>query len=485
MTAANDKAHLSARTAGINMNKHVKPSRLAFFYILTALAAASSTAAQTTEVTGRIDEYLRSEMTRQRIPGLSLAVIKDGKPLVVKGYGLSNIEHQVAVKPETIFQSGSMGKQFTSTAVMLLVEEGKIGLDDKISRYVGAVPPAWRSITVRQVLNHISGMPNDFTDEDYQKDWTEDQLLAKAKAMPLVFAPGTSWAYSNVGYVVLGIMVSKVSGKFYGDFLQERVFKPLGMTTTRIISEADIIPNRAAGYRLVKGELKNQEWVAPMMNTTADGSLYWSILDLVKWDEALTKGRVLKPESWAAAYTPARLATGSTYPYGFGWALATVNGQKVIEHSGAWQGFTTDISRYIDNKLTVIVLTNLAGASPVKISHAVAEIVDPGLIERPIKDMAEATTTAHRKLLESFATETIDRSVFTDEALKSLLPRIIAGRDRYRSLGEMQSIEVLLRMPEGNDAHHRYLAKFKNGALVYNVWTNKEAKITAIRIDVK
>ena len=264
-----------------------------FVSILSVLMCLATFAAGQAKVEDRIDEYVRTEMTRQKIPGLSLAVIRDGKPLVVKGYGLANVEHTVAVKPETIFQSGSMGKQFTAAAVMLLVEEGKIGLDDKIGKYVGNVPDAWKPMTIRNVLNHTAGMPNDFSDDDYKRDWTEDQLLEKAKATPLAFAPGTDWAYSNVGYVVLGIIVSKASGKFYGDFLQERIFKPLGMATARIISEADIIPNRAAGYRLVKGELKNQEWVSPTMNTTADGSIYWNILDLVKWDAALAKGEVL------------------------------------------------------------------------------------------------------------------------------------------------------------------------------------------------
>ena len=343
---------------------------LASVVVVTTLCAIAD--GQASEVEARVDNYVRIQMTRQKIPGMAIAVVKDGQPIIVKGYGLANVEHNVAVKPETVFQSGSMGKQFTSTAVMLLVEEGKIALDEKISRYLGEVPDAWKPITVRQVLTHTSGMPNDFSDADYVQNWTEDQLLAKAKAMPLDFPPGTFWKYSNVGYVVLGIMVSKISGKFYGDFLQERVFKPLGMNTTQIISEADIIPNRAAGYHLVKGELKNQEWVSPTMNTTADGSLYWTVLDLIKWDAALTKGQVLKSSSWESVYSPAKLANGSTFPYGFGWSLSTINGRRLIEHGGAWQGFKTAISRYVDDGVTVIVLANLAQADPAGLAHGIA-----------------------------------------------------------------------------------------------------------------
>ena len=452
------------------------------FLCLVSIQAVS---AQTAGVEQAINEFVTAEMAKEKVPGLSLAVIKDGKPLLVRGYGLANVELNVPVRPETIFQSGSLGKQFVAAAVMLLVEDGKLDVDEKISRYVGDVPDSWKNITVRNVLNHTSGMPNDFSEEDYKKDWTEDQLLAKAKALPLVFPPGTNWAYSNVGYVVLGILIGKVSGKFYGDVLQERIFKPLGMNTTRIISESDIIPNRAAGYRLEKGELKNQEWVSPTMNTTADGSFYWSILDLVKWDDALSKGLVLKQSSWSQVYLPAKLASGSTYPYGMGWAVDARNGRRLIEHSGSWQGFVTNLSRYVDDKLTVIVLMNLASGEPAKICHVVAEIVEPSLVERPIKDDDPTSTATHRKLLESFPTGDVNKDLFTDEAAKVLLPRIAASRDRYRSLGSIESFDLLKRVGEGNDIHHRYLVKFKNGDVIYNLWTSKIGKITTIKFQLK
>lgn len=217
-----------------------------------------------------VDEFVRGEMERQKIPGVSIAVVKDGKPIFVKGYGLANIEHQVSVKPETIFQSGSVGKQFTAFAVMLLVDEGKISLDEKISKYLGEVPESWKNITVRHLLTHTSGLTDYTQDFNLWQDYTEDELLKKAQGVPTAFAPGEKWQYSNLGYLTLGVLIHKVSGKFYGDLLQERVFKPLGMTTARVISEADIIPNRAMGYRLEKGELKHQTWVAPQFNTTAD-----------------------------------------------------------------------------------------------------------------------------------------------------------------------------------------------------------------------
>jgi CubicO group peptidase (beta-lactamase class C family) len=176
--------------------------------------------------------------------------------------------------------------------------------------------------------------------------------------------------------LTLGILIHKVTGQFYGDFLQQRIFRPLEMSTTRIINEADIIPNRSAGYRLVNGELKNQEWVSPTLNTTADGSLYFSILDLAKWDAALYTERLLKRSSLDQMWTVTPLRDGKPNPghYGYGWVIEVNDRHRVIEHDGQWQGFETQISRYVDDELTVVVLTNLDSAKPDRIAHGVASI---------------------------------------------------------------------------------------------------------------
>jgi len=326
-----------------------------------------------------VDAYINNEMKQQGIPGLSLAVIKDGRIALAKGYGLANVEHQVPVKPETIFQSGSVGKQFTATAAMLLVEDGKLALDDQVSKHLSDMPDSWKDITVRHLLSHTAGTTDYPRDFDMRRDYTDDELLKRATAIPLEFNPGEKWRYSNLGYVTLGILIGKVAGKFYGDFLAERVFIPLEMTTARIISETDIVPNRAAGYRLVNGQLKNQSWVSPTMNTLADGSLYLTVLDMAKWDAALYNESVLKRSSLDAMWTPIGLNDGTTAKYGLGWRLDEVRGRRLIEHGGSWQGFKAHISRYVNDRLTVIVFANLAQADPGKIAHAVAGIYIPTL----------------------------------------------------------------------------------------------------------
>ena len=330
-----------------------------------------------------VDNYVRAEMTKQRIPGLAMLVSRGGQVIRAQGYGLANVELQVPVKPETIFQSGSVGKQFTATAVMMLVEEGKIGLGDPLTKYFPDAPPSWKKVTIRELLSHTAGFTDYPKGFDMRRDYTEAEQLKIVESIPLAFAPGTSWSYSNLGFLTIGILIHKVTGEFYGDFLQEHIFLPLDMQTTRIISEADIVLNRSAGYRLVKGELKNQEWVSPTVNTTADGSLYFSIMDLAKWDAALYTEKLLKRSSLEEMWTVAKLNNGqpNSGHYGFGWFVVTKNGHRVVEHEGAWQGFETQISRYVDDKLTVVVLTNLDDAKPEVFADRVVEMYLSGTVK--------------------------------------------------------------------------------------------------------
>jgi CubicO group peptidase (beta-lactamase class C family) len=350
--------------------------RFSTLVVCLTLLASCAAEAQSPGTTAAVTEYLREEMQRRHIPGLSVLVAKGPKIVRAEGFGWANVEWHVPVKRETVFQSGSLGKQFTATAVMMLVEEGKIGLDDPLTKYLEDAPPSWKDVTVRELLSHTAGFGDYPKDFNFRKDWTEGEELKLIESIPLAYPPGTSWAYSNFGYVTLGILIHRVTGEFYGDFLQQRIFQPLGMESASIISEADIVPNRSAGYRLVKGELKNQEWVAPLVNTTADGSLYFSILDLAKWDAALYTEKLLKRSSLGVMWTPVRLNSGQPNQgaYGFGWFIEERNGHRCIHHDGSWQGFEAAIDRYVDDQWTVVVLANLADSKPGDLSRHVAEI---------------------------------------------------------------------------------------------------------------
>jgi CubicO group peptidase (beta-lactamase class C family) len=332
----------------------------------------------------QVDDYIESVRAEQQIPGLALLVVRDGQTVKSQGYGLANVEHQVPVTAETIFQTGSVGKQFTAAGVMLLVEDGRLALTDSVRKLLTDAPESWQPITVRHLLSHTGGLGDWPLGFNLQRNYTEAELLAAIYKSRQWSEPGAKWRYSNLGYVTLGILVGKVTGKHYGELLRERIFEPLGMASTRIINEADIVPHRAAGYRLLGGKLKNQEWVSPVMNSTADGSLYTNLVDLARWDAALSGDKMLKRATLDEMWTPVTLNDGTTNPgnYGYGWVIERAAGRKVVQHGGAWQGFTTHISRYLDDKLTVVVLTNLAAESYKKsprISRGVAEIYLPAL----------------------------------------------------------------------------------------------------------
>ncbi|MGC1105673.1 MAG: serine hydrolase [Candidatus Acidiferrales bacterium] len=364
-------------------------------------AQDSSAPALTSEQITSIDQYVTAEMAKERIPGAEVGIYHRGQILLAKGYGLADVELNVPVKPETLFQSGSVGKQFVSAAVMMLVEEGKVGLDDSITKYFPDAPASWKPILIKNMLSHTSGLGEYETAERtgpkgpfyLRMNYTEDQLVKKTEALPIDFPVGSNWAYRNTNYMLLGIMIHKVTGMFYADYLAERIFKPLGMTSTRLISDADIIPNRASGYEIHGGKLQNQEWVSPTFNSTADGALYFNVLGLAKWDGALYGTTLLKQSSLDRIWTIYPLNDGKPNPahYGFGWFINSMNGHKVIEHGGAWQGFTCDISRYVDDNLTVVVLTNLdAGHSrPGVIAHQVAGLVNPALMPPSPKEHHE------------------------------------------------------------------------------------------------
>jgi D-alanyl-D-alanine carboxypeptidase len=336
-----------------------------------ALALLASTPA----LADGVDDYVQAEMLKQHIPGLSLAVLRNGQPVKTAGYGIANVEWNLPARPETVYQVQSITKTFTAAAVMMLVEEGKIAPDDKLTAYLTAVPDCWNGITIRHLLTHTSGI-KDFINEptvDLRKDISPEEVIRSLAELPLNFAPGEKYAYSNTGYHLLGMIIHKITGKLWGDFLAERVFDPLQMSDTRVISLSEIIPNRASGYLWVNGRLQNGQFIAPSILGYAGGGLRSTVLDLAKWDAALYTEKLLKPGTLEQMWTPATLNDGTKTSYGFGWGVGEFRGQRMLSHSGSHMtGFKTAFLRFPGEKLTVIVLTNQRNADQVKIGREVA-----------------------------------------------------------------------------------------------------------------
>jgi N-acyl-D-amino-acid deacylase len=410
-----------------------------------------------------IATFVRAELQRQRVPGVAVAVVR-GNDVYASGFGYANLEHMVPVTNQTIFQSGSLGKMFTATAVMLQVEDGKLALSDPLTKFFPDAPATWRGITVRHLLTHTSGIPDYTTDAfDYRKDYTEEQLAKMAFEQKLEFPAGSRWNYSNTGYALLGFIVGKVAGKHYGDVLKERVFTPIRMTTTRVITEADIVPNRAAGYRLSDGQLKNQEWVAPQLNTTADGSLYFSLRDMLAWDAAVRKRAILKPESWSQILTAVRLNSGKTFPYGFGWSIDERGGQPMQSHGGAWQGFRTQYSRFLGDDMSIIVLGNASHADVGRIADGIAAIVDSKLaiaVPAPIADREPQVTAKLHRLLDTIRDGKLTPADFAYVRAGFFPSAANFYSERLKRLGKPSKTILVDRKEVGDDRIYLYELTF-------------------------
>lgn len=434
-----------------------------------------------------IDSLIHSEMETQQIPGLSLVVVKNGEIDYVQGYGYANLEHNVPVKPETVFQAGSVGKQFTSFAVMLLVQDGRMSLDDKLTKYFPDAPRGWDSITVRHLLNHTSGFGEYSDDFNYRADYTDEGLYQEIRKRPLLFKAGERQRYSNMGYATLGVIINKVAGKFYGDFLQERVFTPLGMTTARIINEADIIPNRAAGYRMVNNEWKNQEWVSPTINTTADGSLYVTALDMAKWEAGLNAGKLLAKEFYDMMWAPTKLNNGSFENYGFGWSIDSVYGRRILEHNGTWQGFECTIKRYPEEKLAVIVFSNRLRSSTNRIATRILRVYQPELSIASRKTIVD-TEPKITGLVNSLIVKTIDKTLTADMFTSEFGPEMIDSTEQVnmsnglKKYGNFIKAEPLAKISlDGGMREFQYRILFSNEQLELTIRFTKDNKIAYLQ----
>jgi CubicO group peptidase (beta-lactamase class C family) len=317
--------------------------------------------------TDKLDNYLKAEMAKQHIPALSVAIIRDGQVIKIKGYGMANLELGAPVTQETVYQIASATKPLTGTALMMLVEDGKIALDDKVTKYLLDLPPVLSTITVRQLASHTSGIKDVSAMTDTPE--TREQVIKTISPLPVDFAPGEKEAYNLTGYGLLLMIMEKVTGKSFPEFMNERLFKPLGMNSTRFSNSgnrswariSDVIENRASVY-IWEGEQQHiYDYFYPTWTYSA-GGLFSTASDLAKWAAALDTGKLLKKTSLEQMWTPAKLNDGKSAGFALGWVADEVNGHKVVGHSGG--PALADILRFGDEKLTVIVLTNQRTLSP-------------------------------------------------------------------------------------------------------------------------
>ncbi len=312
-----------------------------------------------------VDAYIARVMQAEQIPGFAVAIIRDGRLVLARGYGYANLEHQVRVTPSTVFQSRSLGKAFTVMAVLMLIDDGLLNLDDPLSRHFPDAPEHWRPTTVRHLLEHTSGIPGYPDDFNFRVDRTEDELYEMIRAQPLAFTTGERRGYSNLGFVLLGILIHTVTGTFYGE-----------------------------------------------------------VLDMAKWEVALNAGHLLARESYARMWSPLRTNDGEVQPWGFSWQIEEVNGQRIVEHSGGWQGFTANVSRYPAERLTVSVFLNLRAANPIQVTRGIQNIYQPELSIAGLQPIAErdpAMATFVRSFVQRLTEQWLAADLFVSPVGDELL----------------------------------------------------------------
>jgi CubicO group peptidase (beta-lactamase class C family) len=298
-------------------------------------------------------------------------VARDKEVIFSKGFGFADLEWDVPNAPNTKFRLGSVTKQFTAASILLLEERGKLSVSDPVKKYMPDAPAAWDKVTIMHLLTHTSGIPSFTGFPDYQKlepfATTPTQLVARFRDKPLEFEPGEKWNYSNSGYVLLTYLLEKITGSSYEAFVRENIFTPLGMKDSGVDSNSAVIHHRASGYTFSKDHFENAGFINMTVPQGA-GALYSTTEDLLKWEQGLFGGELLKAASLEKMTTPVK------NDYAFGLEVQTVGGHKKIEHGGGIEGFNTDLSYYPDDKLTVVVLSNVNGAAPGEIATKLAAL---------------------------------------------------------------------------------------------------------------
>ncbi|SFB72801.1 serine hydrolase [Massilia yuzhufengensis] len=350
--------------------------------------AARATLAEQ-DLAGRIDAAI-APMFQPAAPGATVIVVKDGKTVLRRAYGMSDTAKGVKMAPEMALRLGSITKQFTSTGILMLAEEGKLSVDDDITKHLPDYPTRGKKITIAQLLTHTSGIASYTAKPDYRTRMTQDltvaQMIDSFKDDPLDFEPGSQYRYNNSGYFLLGAIIEKISGQSYASFVEQRIFVPLGMNDTYYEGHGSSKAPVAAGHMRVESGFGPAHPLS-MTQPYAAGSLVSTVDDLARWDAAIRAGRLLKPASWQKAFTPYRLADGKDINYGYGWEVATVQGAPMVGHGGGINGFSTYALRLPEQKVYVAVLTN-SDSGP----------VNPGVVAR--KAAGIAIGKPHREFRE-------------------------------------------------------------------------------------
>ncbi len=438
-----------------------------------------------------LDDFVRTEIKKRQIPGLSVAVLRDGKIIKANGYGLANLELQVPATKDTVYEIGSISKQFASEALMLLFEDGKVNLDDSINKYLPSnAPETWRKITVRDLLNHTSGLKDwtEIKEFSYRREYSAEEFVALVKDFPLNFQPKNNWIYSNTNLPLIGIIVERASGKTYEDFVTERIIKPLAFPSIRFKHQEDVVANRATGYEWRNNKWENGEPFRPKV-IAASGGILANAVDLARWWEAVLQNRVVKQTSLTQMLAPAKLNDGRTVAHGFAFFIDSFNGHKVIQHFGSTVGgFGCIVRYYPKEKVTVAVISNLedGGFGAEYIAKRVANFYIPGTFVGGLKETPDAIpnqTQTYLQILKDIADKknpeilSANYAAKVSETFRQQLAENIKQMKSFAYLGNEKITADHFVLDPNASEFSRYKMTLADKTVYYHFRMNKDGKV--------
>lgn len=435
-----------------------------------------------------IDNFVRATLIERNIPGAAIVVVKNGKIVKSEGYGIASVEFNVPVTKETVFEIGSVSKQLTAAGIMLLVEDGKVILDEKISKYLTNTPDSWKDVTVRNLLTHTSGIKSySSIAEGFElsRRLKADGFIKLLSTYPLDFETGTDYVYSNSGYSLLSYIIESASGKNYWDFMRERIFNPLGMTKTADRDPQYIIKNRATGYEWRGNRLTGRD--GNLTDLQGAGAIVSTVLDLAKWDLALRNDTLLKQTSKLEMWKALTFNDGKTYPYGLGWRLSEIRGHKLIAHSGQTAGYGANLSRYVDDDITVIALTNLGTTGMgTLITQGVAKLYIPDISLKNIKpktDDAKITQTV-KTAIQHRMENTFPDELFSENLIRQISnERAKANNLRIASFGAVKNVVFVGDETTDEKKIYRYKVETPKRLFLWRFVFNNEGKISEMTLE--
>lgn len=430
-----------------------------------------------------VDDIIAAEMKARMIPGASVLILKDDQVIKRSAYGKANVEHDVPMNLNGVFESGSIGKTFTAVVIMQLVEEGKLSLDDPLSKHFEKSPPTWSNITLRHMLQHTTGL------KDYAlvpglglaEEWTRDEWIEGMIKLPLDFPTGAAWAYCNSNYLLLGLVAEKVAGKPIMELTKERIIDKLGLKNSFVAEPLPIVPNRVSGYLRQGNVLFNGLDIAPGYG---DGSLMNTPEDLAAFERGFREGKLVKPETIELMQTAGRLPTGRKTTYGLGWFIRETNKVKMVSHGGNTGGFGASLFRVPSANLTIVVMTNMFDVPGDSIAQKIAEVYVPELRPRVLTEKPDPNSTLTTQLLATLkalaAGEIKDEQLDAEYAARLRTPR---GRMTLSPLARLASVDKMayLESEESEpDTIHRYRVVVGDRKVVVAFIVTKEGRVYGI-----